>query len=256
MSEELDDSVFCPVCFECYSESGAAVPRLLPCSHTMCHACTHKLIENNTLVCPHDRKPHPAPNGVTSFPQNKYVLKMLKLNMTTAVPSGDVQCDVCEEHGMEVVLYCKHPDCQTGICPLCMTAGHKDHSVVHIAEQRKIILKSRASVLMRQLGVDKRRLIATRQKLDQYRLELTQKLKQVQDELEKDFEVKINVIDENIKKLTELCSDINGDLTEDNQFIDTLQKQSEDKERMKYTFCDLTEIRRDGATRTSRHKAM
>ena len=245
MSEELDDSAFCPVCFESYSESGDAVPRLLPCTHTMCHVCAHKLIKNNTLVCPQDRKSHPAPNGVTSFPQNKYVLKMLKLNMTSAVPPGGVQCDVCEEHGMDVVLYCKHPDCQVGICPLCMTAGHKDHSVVNIAEQRKMILKSRASVLMRQLGADKSRLIATRQKLDQYRLELTQKLKQVQNELEKDFEAKIIVIDENLKKLAKLCSDKNGDITKDNQFIDTLQKQSEDKERMKYTFCDLTEIRRD-----------
>ena len=233
MSEELDDSVFCPVCFECYSESGVAVPRLLPCTHTMCHACVDKLIKNSTLVCPLDRKAHPAPSGVTSFPQNKYVLKMLKLNMTTAVPPGGVQCDVCEEHGMEVVLYCKHPDCQTGICPLCMAAGHKDHSVVNIAEQRKIILKSRALTLIKQLVVNKSRLIATKRNVDQQRLELIQKLKQAQDELEKDFEAKVKVIDENIKKLTELCSDKNVDTTKDNQFIDTLQKQSEDKEQMK-----------------------
>ena len=47
---------------------------------------------------------------------------------------------------------------------LCMTAGHKDHSVVNIAEQRNIILKSRALTLIRQLGVNKSRLIATRRK--------------------------------------------------------------------------------------------
>ena len=244
MSEELDDSAFCPVCFECYSESGVAVPRLLPCTHTMCHACVHKLIKNNTLVCPQDRKPHPAPNGVLSFPQNKYVLKMLKQNETTAAPPGGVQCDVCEEHGMEVVLYCKHPDCQTGICPLCMTAGHRDHSVVNIAEQRKIILKSQALTLIRQLGVNKSRLIATRRNVDQQRLELFQKLRQAQDELEKDFEAKIKVTEENIEKLAVLCSDKNDDLTKVKQFIDTLQEQSEDKEQMKYTFYDLAETSR------------
>ena len=77
------------------------------------------------------------------------------------------------------------------------------------------------------------------------RLELVQKLKQAQDELEKDFEAKIKVIDENIKKLTELCSDKKGDLTKNNQFIDTLQKQSEDKEQMKYMFYDLAETSRE-----------
>ena len=126
-----------------------------------------------------------------------------------------------------------------------MTAGHKDHSVVNIAEQRNIILKSRALTLIRQLGVNKSRLVATRRNFDQQRMELVKKLKQAQDELEKDFEAKIKVIDENIKKLTELCSDKKGDLTKNNQFIDTLQKQSEDKEQMKYRYYDLAETSRE-----------
>ena len=140
----------------------------------------------------------------------------------------------------------KHPDCQRGICPLCMTAGHRDHSVVNIAEQRKVIQKSRASVLMKRLGVEKKSTNWYADRVcDQQRLELVQKLKQAQDVLEKDFEVKIKVIDENMKKLAKICSDKNGDLTKDDQFMDTLQKQSEDKERMKYMFYNLTETARE-----------
>ena len=245
MSEEVDDSAFCPVCLERYSETGDAVPRLLPCTHTMCHACVERLLKNNILVCPQDRKSHPAPSGVTSFPQNKYVLKLLRQNKTTTVPPVDDLFYVCEEHGMEVVLYCKHPDCQIGICPLCMTAGHKGHSVVSIAEEQNSILELRVAHLIKRLHVNKNRLIATRQKLNQHRLELVQSLKEKQNELEQEFDEKIKSVDENLDKFNQLSQELKGDLKKEKGFIDTIWKQSEDKEQMKYKFYDLTESTRD-----------
>ena len=126
MWEEADDSAFCPVCFECYSELGVSVPRLLPCTHTMCHACVDTLIKNSTLVCPQDRKAHPAFSGVLSFPQNKYILKMI-------------------------------------------TQGN-------VSDERKTFLKSQAALLIKQLGLRKGQLIATKQKVNRHRLELVQRL--------------------------------------------------------------------------------
>ena len=196
MSEELDDSVFCPVCFERYSESGVAVPRLLPCTHTMCHACVDMLIKNSTLVCPQDRKAHAALSGVLSFPQNKYVLKIL---------------------------------CGQG----------------KVSDERKTFLKSQASLFIKQLGLRKGQLIVTKQKVNQHRLELAQKLKQTQDELDKEFDGEIKVIDENIEKLNEICQDTSSDLTRDKKVIERLQNQSREKDQEKYKFYDLIEISRD-----------
>ena len=124
MLEELDDSAFCPICFECYSESGDTVSRLLPCTHTMCHACVDKLIKKNTLLCPHDRKAYPAAYGVHTFPQNKYVLKILQQ--------------------------------------------------INAGNERKTNLKSQASLLIKQLKLFKSRLVITRKKVTQHRLDLVQ----------------------------------------------------------------------------------
>ena len=78
MSAEIDDSSFCPVCFDVYEEYGHLIPRILPCSHTLCHKCVEELLNNYTLVCPQDRQVHPAFQGAKSFPQNKYILKYLQ----------------------------------------------------------------------------------------------------------------------------------------------------------------------------------
>ena len=40
-----------PVCFESYEETGDHLPRLLPCTHTLCHTCVSAMIHCNTLVC-------------------------------------------------------------------------------------------------------------------------------------------------------------------------------------------------------------
>ena len=195
MSEELDDSAFCPVCFECYSESGVAVPRLLPCTHTLCHACVDKFIKNSTLVCPQDRKAHPALSGVLSFPQNKYVLKM-------------------------------------------MTQGK-------VSDERKTFLKSQASLLIKQLSLRKGQLIATKQKVNGHRMELVQKLKQAQDELDKEFDGEIKVIDENIEKLNEICQETSSDLLGGKTAIERLQKEAKERVQEKYKFYDLMEISRN-----------
>ena len=74
LADDISDVFRCGVCLENYDENGQHIPRLLPCSHTLCESCIKDLIMNDTLVCPECRKKHRAENKEKSFPQNKYLL--------------------------------------------------------------------------------------------------------------------------------------------------------------------------------------
>ena len=49
MDREVDDSTNCPICFEPHEEAGDHLPRLLPCTHTLCHTRSHTLTYWNHL---------------------------------------------------------------------------------------------------------------------------------------------------------------------------------------------------------------
>ena len=70
----------CPVCFEHFEQDGDYLPRLLPCSHTVCESCVKQLIRNKKLECPECRTKLEAPRKEKSFPQNKYLLTQIKSN--------------------------------------------------------------------------------------------------------------------------------------------------------------------------------
>ena len=88
MTKEIDTSDYwpsCTVCLENYDEEGDHVPRLLPCSHTVCESCIKALIANDyrgndtlSLKCPECRKHHGAPDKEKSFTQNKYILDHIR----------------------------------------------------------------------------------------------------------------------------------------------------------------------------------
>ena len=67
-----------PFCLEDYKDSGNNIPRLFPCTHTVCERCLSELIQNNALQCPECRERHRAKSGIRSFPQNKYIITHLK----------------------------------------------------------------------------------------------------------------------------------------------------------------------------------
>ena len=165
-------------------------------------------------------------------------------------PSGGAQCNVCTQHDMEVMLYCKHPDCQVEICPLCLAQHHRGHTVVNIEEARMRVLKSKAAAMKQRLSLDLSRLVATRQKIDQERLELIEKVNQRRNELLKEIGEKVRAIDDNIKKLDEISQHKTNDMEEndfakDTEFIETLQKQSEGSEPFKFKFYSMEETTRD-----------
>ena len=149
MDKEVDDTACCPVCFEPYEETGENVPRLLPCAHSLCHACVNGLLQRQTLnqflqrqtlICPQCRQRNEVPPGAVSFPQNKYILKILNLSRN----KGCFQA--CKSHGREVSLFCDgrkvslfsgSKDCRTEICSMCLTKDHVHHKVVDLLEKRE-----------------------------------------------------------------------------------------------------------------------
>ena len=92
----------------------------------------------NKIECPECREKHEAKKEEKSFPQNKYILTRIKTKPSKQPTT--IEFEKCEEHGKELSLYCKEPDCGKIICRLCLGKHHKRHNVIAIEEQRKDVL--------------------------------------------------------------------------------------------------------------------
>ena len=79
MADALKEILSCQICLEDFQEDGDLIPRLLPCSHTLCQKCLIQLLGGGrSLICPECRARHAAPKREKSFPQNKYLLTVIK----------------------------------------------------------------------------------------------------------------------------------------------------------------------------------
>ena len=133
----LEEILSCQVCFEEFTEDGAHVPRLLPCTHTLCHTCIGQLIQGTRIECPECRMKHEAKKEEKSFPQNKYILVQMK-RRTPKVEHA--QPEKCSEHGKDLNIFCKEPGCQRIICLVCLSHDHKKHDFVEIEERKKEVM--------------------------------------------------------------------------------------------------------------------
>ena len=129
MAENVEDLLNCQVCMENYGISGLHVPRLLPCTHTVCEKCIKQLMKGNGVRCPECRSQHYTEHSVRSFPQNKYLLGLI------TVKNKPKLSHVCQKHGKELILFCT--GCQVQICPVCLTKKHQGHVVIDIEEEKK-----------------------------------------------------------------------------------------------------------------------
>ena len=129
----------CQICFQEFEEDGAHVPRLLPCSHTLCHSCVGQLIQGQKIECPECRKKHEAREEVKSFPQNKYLLTQIKRKPSSEEPTAH-GFQKCEQHGKEISLFCLEPECNKPICRTCLKKEHKKHEITEIEDQEKEVL--------------------------------------------------------------------------------------------------------------------
>ena len=161
---ETDELSSCPVCFEPYKEVGGGIPRILPCHCTLCHRCIGKLLKGNTVVCPQDRQAHAAINGITSFPQNKYILISLK----NKGKDTKMEKHFCIKHKEAEKLFCRSEECRRPICATCQRAFHKEHDVVDIVDEVKANQKSlleKVDYQTKNLKVCKGKLIDTKQEI-------------------------------------------------------------------------------------------
>ena len=124
----------CPVCLEEYSDSGDLVPRLLPCSHTLCQGCIRRLLARGrrTLTCPEDRARHQAPEDKRSFAENRYVLQIIRQQQRVKP-----KFEMCPDHGRECSLYCSSSQCQRQICQLCLIKEHRHHDWTDLEQTRQ-----------------------------------------------------------------------------------------------------------------------
>ena len=159
--------ITCPLCSSRYSETGAHVPRMLPCTHTVCGMCIGQEIKRETcLVCRECGKKHEIPNDGKTFPPNNYILGMLQLFGQQSTPETTTQRQQsqaqikeregiefkqCPEHTRELSLYCKSEGCGKDICQLCMLENHKSHEVVDIKRE----MTQRLDALTKELAKSK-----------------------------------------------------------------------------------------------------
>ena len=79
MSKRPEDLLSCGVCLEQYKESAPHMPRILPCAHTLCERCLIQLLGGGAVLkCPECRTQLVASNKEKTFPQNKYLLTVIR----------------------------------------------------------------------------------------------------------------------------------------------------------------------------------
>ncbi len=140
----VDDTRVCLVCFEPFDTTNI-LPRLLPCSHTLCETCVTQLMRGGLLMCPQCRKKHSA-SGVQAFPQNRYILKYLEDKS-----AAQQENEKCADHGRNLSFYCKNDDCDKAICHVCLLQKHRGHSVSDFIDEKKVVA-GRVQCILEHLG--------------------------------------------------------------------------------------------------------
>ena len=184
MSDSFEYILTCQICLEDFEETGEHVPRLLPCSHTLCQGCLKELIEVNVLECPECRKKHGVfGNGVKTFPQNKYILAHIRKKEADIVKNDQMSetLSQCEEHGKELVLYCQ--ECLISICLPCLTRNHRGHDVIEIEEAERETLLARIEVFVNDLEERKGNIFEVEKNTEEERMECVKKIKARKEEL-------------------------------------------------------------------------
>ena len=223
-----DDTTNCPVCFDAYEEGH--IPRLLPCTHTVCEVCLTCLINRSSLTCPECRMKHPAENDVKSFPQNKYILANIrrkKIEESTEHNAGKKtnMVENYKKHGKELAFYCNEKSCQMVICPLCILQDHRSHDVVDVLQVKKNGVNTQLKLF---LLLSKEKLVAVEEEMKQSYENDINEIKRQREELIRKLEEKYDKMVEDIKdRMTKLNQDIHVDISAIDQNIAEIDEVDE-----------------------------
>ena len=216
-ANEDDDTTNCSVCFEAYDEAEDHVPRLLPCTHTVCEACVKRLLNRASLTCPECRTRHPAENEVRSFPQNKYILALTRRKKIEDSTEDDAEkttkiVEKCKKHEKEMAFYCNEKSCKMVICPLCMLQDHRSHDVVDVQQVKKHGEVETELKLF--LLSSKRKLVAMEEEMKRNYENNIEEIQSQREELVRKLEERYDKMVQDIKdRMTKLNHDIYGDIS-------------------------------------------
>jgi tripartite motif-containing protein 2/3 len=116
-----DNFLKCSTCL-CLYETVEHNPKLLPCSHTVCHACLERIVamsgpDCTSFRCPICREVVPVPRGgVPSFPPSFVINQLLDL---MARQRRDV-VPKCSRHAQSELMFCE--SCDDVFCTECCAA--------------------------------------------------------------------------------------------------------------------------------------
>ena len=213
----------CQVCLEEYGEDGDHVPRLLPCTHTVCESCIKQLISDKKLNCPECRTKHEAESDVKTFPQNKYLIAQIR--RLAREEKENRESERCEEHGKELNMFCREPTCQKTICISCMK-DHRKHDVLNIEEKMKDDLLQNVDNLRKkleirkQVGIEIKKDLAMKaekciEMLNKKKQELVDHIntmiteaKEIKEETEHHVEAEISVVEVNLSRADKIKQDL------------------------------------------------
>ena len=206
--DSLNYILECPICNEDFTlEDGDNVPRMLPCNHSLCEKCMEGILRQNPegcnlLQCPECMKKHPAPSRAVSFPQNKFLLPLVRRKQ---------KAGFCQEHNREMTLFCKDPDCEKSICTIFMLKEHKSHELADLqdyqeeqqkilavkADERQRISQAKVGALEENKRLIKRDLQRNKERL----LELSESFAACENQIEHEKEAKIKEITDHISRV-------------------------------------------------------
>ena len=241
MTDTLDRLMVCQICFENYTESDDHVPRLLPCTHTLCEACIEQMLREESLTCPECRVKHPANNGVRTFTQNKYILTSMRrksfrksLELAKNIPK-------CEAHGEELVLFCTQSECLKPICLSCLTSEHAGHKVVDVKEGEKELLYSKVEYLRKSIQSKKYQIAYAKAEVEKNNESCVAKLKNAKEELIKKINERYEELMRNISdQKEEHDDDVDVEVASLDENLVLLDSITENTDSATLTLDDIT----------------
>ena len=232
--DSLDLLLSCVVCLEEFEEDGDKIPRLLPCTHTLCQNCIKQLIRYEKLECPECRAKHEAKNKEKSFQQNKYILIQIRRSVKSKekrVPRG---YDRCKDHGKELSLFCQEADCQVAICQSCLSKNHKKHDVVELEEEIKNNVITEVEKIRKNLKSKMRLISSVKENVETKTEESVNDLKQKQEEINRQIQ---KMIKKALETKRETNLHLDDELTAMNVnvvLLDNIFQNIERKDEMSY----------------------
>ena len=230
MDKEVDELTSCSVCFEDYEEHGDHVPRLLPCSHTLCDNCVCELMEENRIRCPQDRKIYQADSETRKFPQNNYILKQIRDGKKGGFKR-------CEYHGIEINLYCRNKACQQELCSLCLTEKHKKHDIVDLLS----IKEAKLAEIAKEIEKEEERFKDYKNKLNTIREEADEELSKALTEVNTKNEEFSVLLDERVAQVYNVISSMIN-IKESLSKASTYAEMSSSQTTIRNEAADLTKI--------------